>query len=317
MMRRITGLLITTFMVLCTLLSAPNAMAQRRATPVNTPATRTQPIIDERGDSLRALERRRAHSTHYHDENGNIIMVDTLTGVEWTDSTLLPKAPPMKYPLLQDITVGVDIWDPVMRAFGQKYGIGGVWAQVSLHNRYFPIVEVGLGSAKNKSDHANFTYHSPMAPYFRLGMDYNFLYNSNPDYRFFAGLRYGFSSFKFSLTDITMDDPYWNEDVNFNIPSVTTSAGWVEFGLGLRVRLFANISAGWYIKFHKIVHQTHPISGDAWYIPGFGTKGSALAGSFSITYTIPINKSLKTIAPPETSPEYFDEPQTSIISAPE
>lgn len=315
-MRRLTCIILAIVAIMTGLIAVPEAVGQRRATPVNTPATRTQPRNDERGDSVRALERRRARSTHYHDENGNIVFVDTLTGVEWTDSTLLPAAPPMKYPLIQDLSVGVDVWDPLMRAFGQKYGLAGAWVSLSMHNRYFPTFEAGLGTAKNTPGHANFTYRSPVAPYFRIGMDYNFLYNSNPDYRFFAGVRYGFSPFRFSINDVWLDNSYWGEDTRFDIPSASVFAGWFEFGVGLRVRLFGNLSAGWNIKYHGILHRSHPATGDAWYIPGYGSASSTLGGSFSIIYTIPINRSVRQITPSPESADYFDRPRTSAVSAP-
>ena len=266
------------------------SMGQRRVSPVNNAATRTQPKNDAHGDSVRALERKRARSTHYHDENGNIVFIDTVTGVEWRDSTLLPKAPPMKYPLLHALNVGVNIWDPVMRAFGQKYGGADAFVNVSLHNRYLPTFEFGMGKADNTPEGMNFTYKSPLAPYFKIGCDYNFLYNSNPDYQFYAGVRYGFSAFKFSVENVTLDNEYWGDDMTFNIPTASVSAGWFEIGLGLRVKIAGNISAGWGIKYHSVLHQTHPATGDAWYIPGYGTESSSLSCTFNVVYTLPWQK---------------------------
>lgn len=75
-----------------------------------------------------------------------------------------------------------------------------------------------------------------------------------------------------------------------SIPSASVSAGWWEVVLGLRVKLWKQISAGWQVKYHSILHRSHPATGDAWYIPGFGTAGSSLAGSFSIFYTFSLNK---------------------------
>ncbi len=267
------------------------AIGQRRVTPVNTPATRTQSQNDKEGDSLRALERRRARSTQYTDQaTGKVIMIDTLTGVEWIDSTLLPKAPPMKYQLLHAINVGVNIWDPAMRAFGQKYGGFDAYANISLHNRYLPTFEAGFGMANNRPSDQNFTNKSSLAPYFKIGCDYNFLYNSNPDYQLFAIVRYGFSNFKFSVEDCTIRNDYWGEEQKFSIPSTSVTAGWLEVGIGLKVKLFGPISAGWSIKYHSLLHQSHPATGDAWYIPGYGTQNSSLSGAFNITYTLPFRK---------------------------
>ena len=258
----------------------------RRVSAVNNAATRTQHNNDAQGDSARMIERRRQRSIHYHDENGNTILVDTVTGQEWVDSTMLPAPPKMRQPLLFAVEVGANIWDPVMRAFGQKYGGMDFSAAINLHNRYIPTFEAGFGMANKTPAAMNYTYKSPLAPYFKIGIDYNFIYNSDPDYRFVAGVRYGFSAFKYSLTNVTFDDSYWDEDVSIAFPSQSVTAGWLELALGLRVKIVGPISAGWMFRYHMLMHQSHPKTGDAWYVPGYGTSGSSITGSFSIYYTL-------------------------------
>lgn len=159
---------------------------RRRATPVNTAATTTQAVNETANDTSRINAKRRANSISYLDENGRTIFIDTITGDEWTDSTVINRVPKMEFPLFHALTIGVNVWDPIMRAFGQKFGIADAWLELSLHNRYKPIVEVGLGTADNTPSGMNFTYKSPMSVYFRLGANYNFLYNSNPSYSVFA-----------------------------------------------------------------------------------------------------------------------------------
>lgn len=267
---------------------------RRFVTPVNNAATRTQHVNDARGDSARMLERRRARSIHYHDDQGRTIMVDTLTGQEWVDSTLLPTPPKMLRPLFYAVEIGVNIWDPVMRIFGQKYGGIDFSATLNLHNRYLPTFEAGFGMAKKTPAAMNFTYRSPLAPYFKIGADYNFIYNSDPDYRFTAGVRYGFSAFKYHLENVTIDDPYWNEALNPSFPDASVTAGWFELVLGLRVKIAGPISAGWAFRYHSILHRSHPATGDAWYIPGYGTETSSLSGSFSIVYSLGLAKEPET-----------------------
>lgn len=262
----------------------------RRVTPVDNAATRTQHHNDAEGDTARMLERRRQRSIHYHDANGNTVMVDTITGEEWVDSTMLPKPPKMHQPLLFAAEVGVNVWDPVMRIFGQKYGIVDFSAAINLHNRYIPTVEVGIGAANSTPATMNFTYRTPPTPYFKIGADYNFIYNSDPDYRFVFGLRYGFSAFRYSLEDVTFNNGYWGEAGSIAFPSQSVTAGWLELGLGLRVRIVGPISAGWMFRYHTMLHQSRPATGNPWYIPGYGTEGSALSGSFSIVYNFALGK---------------------------
>lgn len=168
--------------------------AQRRVTPVtprepgSTPQITTN--LKQQVDSSRLVTTIDAH--------GNTVMVDTVTGLEFVDSTLLKAPPKMEYPLLHEVIAGVNVWDPIMRALGQKYGLGDVWAELSMHNRYFPFFAVGLGTINETPVDKNFTFKSPVAPYFKIGGSYNFFYNSNPDYRLQMGLRYGFTTYKWS-----------------------------------------------------------------------------------------------------------------------
>lgn len=263
-------------------------VAQRRITPVNTPATTTQSINENKlpTDSIDYSK-----LVKYRDDKGNVVLVDTVSGIEIPDTTAMPKVPPMIYPLLKDVTVGVNLWDPLMRAFGQSYGLVGFSAEVNLHNRYIPVIEAGLGNANDTPADNNYTYYSPMSPYFKIGINYNFLYNSNPDYQVFAGMRYGFSPFKWELRDVTASGGtgYWDTPATIDFPGQTATAGYLEILFGLRVRLFGNFSAGWSFRYHKVLHQTSVTNGKPLYIPGYGATNSAITGSLSIFYTIPLS----------------------------
>jgi len=268
----------------------PAPRPRRTVTPVDNSTTATQAINETRDDTSRINAAIRARSTHYHRDDGFTVYVDTLTGDEWVDSTRVTAMPKMKFPLLTGVNVGVDIWDPAMRLFGQKYGLVGFSADVGLHNRYFPAFEMGLGMARRTPSGQNYTYRSPLSVYFKVGMDYNFLFNSNPDYKWFVGARYGFAPFSWAVDGITLSDGYWGTAPAFDIPSQTATAGWAELCMGLRIRLWGNFHAGWMIRFHALLHESKSPHGEPWYIPGFGARGQALAGSFTISYTLPLNK---------------------------
>ena len=271
-------------------LTDATAQSRRRMTPVETPATVTQSINEARNDSTRMLEARIARSTHFHDDQGRTVYVDTVTGEQWIDSTAMLPVVKMQYPLLESASVGIDIWDPLMRAFGQDYGLAGAWAEVSLHNRYMPVFEAGLGQARHTPSGANYSYRTPMSTYFRIGLNYNFLYNSNPQYRVYAGVRYGFSPFSYTISDVTLDAPYWGENIRFDIPTQHSTVGWFELVFGLRVHLWGPVSAGWSLKYHTILHESAAPYGKPWYIPGYGTRSGALTGSFSISYSFSLEK---------------------------
>ena len=267
-----------------------SSKAQRRVTPIDTPATATQHINENKanGDSLD-----RSRLIEMTDSRGNKILVDTVTGKEFIDSAAIEKAKnlKMKYPLLHSATVSLDLFTPAMRAFGTKYGLGEVAAEINLYNRYIPVLEFGLGQAENTPVDNNYTYKSAISPFFRIGMNYNFFYGSNPDYMLMIGLRYGFSPFKFEVTDISQQGGYWNEPMTYNIPSQSVTAGYLQLLLALRVRIFDNFSMGWSIRYQSIMHESATPHGKAWYIPGFGARNRSLNATISLSYTIPLSNS--------------------------
>lgn len=270
---------------------ALGASAQRRITPVKpVEPTRTEPTVDE--SKRKPKSTRPASVVTQVDDTGREFLVDTITGSEYIDSLALaqPKAIGNFYPLFHAVTVGLDLWDPLMRAFGQDYGLAGVWAELSLHNRYNPIVEFGLGNAWSRPEEMNYTYSSPMAPYFKIGCNYNFLYNSNPDYQIYAGVRYGLTRFAFDVTDVSVRNDYWGESSTFSIPRQHSTVGYAEVLAGLKVKLAGRWSLGWCIKYHSILHMSRAPHGKPWYVPGYGTRGSVLGVSLSVMYTLPLNK---------------------------
>ena len=257
------------------------AMGQRRVTPIEPKPSGPEPKPTEM-DRTNVVERA--------DNQGNIILVDTLSGTEFVDTIAqLPKVVKMQYPLLHAVSVGVNIWDPVMRIFKQQYGGADVWAELSLHNRYKPVIEFGLSSANITPDEMNYTFHSSLAPYFKIGMNYNIFYNSNPDYQFNVGLRYGFTTYSYEVRDVTVDEGYWNEPSHFSLPNVHSTAGWLEIVAGVRVLAVKPISLGWTVKYRTKIHESKAPYGEQMYIPGWGKRKNALSLSFSIIYTLELN----------------------------
>lgn len=277
MTRRLT-IIIIAFVAVTTV------MAQRRVTPVVNQATKTQSVnlSETKNDTIRP-----ASVVEMVDASGRKFLMDTIAGTEWVDS--LPatrQIPRMEQPLLFAVAVSADIATPLMRAFGQHYGIAEFAAELNLHNRYMPVIEIGLGQSDYHPDNNNYHYHTGVTPFFRLGMNYGFLYNSNPDYMFVAGLRYGLSPFSFNVTDVTQNpDAYWGPGATFDIPSQHVTVGYLQFLLGLRVKIIGPVSLGWTVRYQTILHQSATPYGEPWYIPGYGSRGNALSFTFSITYT--------------------------------
>lgn len=283
--------IISIIICFCVFASIGDIHAQRRINPVETPATQTKAVnLNPKDTTSTPDPSKMPNLVHFHDEKGNVVYVDTITGKEFIDSTKIKEITDFSYPLWDDITIGLNIWDPVMRCIGQDYGLFDMWAEISLHNRFKPVLEFGLGQASHTPEDGNYTYKSNVSPYFKIGLNYNFLFNKTKEYQLYAGLRYGIAPFTFEVNNIDIDNPYWGENLTTSIPPQNITAGYGEIILGLKVQIHNHWSLGWSFKYHTMLHESKCSHGEPWYIPGFGTRGSSLTGAFNVMYTIPLSK---------------------------
>ena len=301
---------ISTLIILCLMTISINSHAQRRINPVETPSTQTKAVNHNPKDTTKTPDPKdMPNLIHFHDEKGNVVYVDTVTGKEIIDSTDIKKDSKMTYPLCDEVTIGLNVWDPVMRCLGEDYGLFDVWAELSIHNRFKPIIELGIGQASHKPDAGNYKYISAVAPYFKVGMNYNFLFKKTKEYQFYAGLRYGITPFSYEISAFNVDNSYWNEHYTSSVPRQKATVGYGEVVMGLKVQIHKQWSLGWAFKYHLLLHESKNSYGAPWYIPGFGTRNSVLAGAFNVMYTIPLGKKKsQQIAPTDNLPPSTTQP---------
>ena len=193
------------------------------------------------------------------------------------------------YPLLTDITVGINIGDPLAQLLGQKYGGIDVSATLNMWNRLQPVLEFGLGRVTETPDELNYTYRTPLSPYLKLGANYNFLYKSEPKYQLIAGARLGATTFKYDVTDISLTSGYWREQSTAELRGESSRALWCELLAGVRVEVWRHISLGWQLKWHTLLSCKDNENSRPWYIPGMGDRERHWSFAFNICYTIPLN----------------------------
>lgn len=254
------------------------AAGQKKITPVdNDPTKPRQPVL------------------HYYDKHGNPLDEPVLFLAD-LDTVAKAKPAPI-YPLWESVSVGVNFFDGIMKLAGQKYSSFDVWAMLSLHNWIQPVVELGIGMADNKPEEGNFRYKGKPSFYGKIGLNYNFLYKSNPDYQVHFGLRGSFTSFRYDITDITINSSYWDQSNHFSILDQKAHALYGEVLGGIKVKIWKNISMGWDARFRFKFKSTNGSNSSPWFIPGYGTS-SPLSATFSLIYTIPIGKGkVKTLLP--------------------
>ena len=194
-----------------------------------------------------------------------------------------------RYPRLTDLALGLNIAEPLFMAFGQSYASADVNATLNMWNRLQPTVELGLGWTKSTPDGMNFTYRGKPSPYFKVGANYNFLFKNSPDYQAYLGVRLGYSSFTYDVTDIHYPSSYWHEQLTGDITGEHSHALWGEAGAGLRVKLSGPISLGWMIRYHGIFNYGKSEHSRPWFIPGYGPRNGSLGFSLSVYYILPLH----------------------------
>jgi hypothetical protein len=224
-----------------------------------------------------------APALHYYDKHGNPLKEPVLV---WEEDTLATVKRGYDHPLYSGVLVGVNFCDAIMKLAGQSYGSYDVWAAVSLHNRFFPTLELGMGYADSTPKTGNYTYKGKPSFYAKLGIDYNFMFNSNPDYAVFMGVRGGFSSFSYDVKNVSVTPEYWGVTHTYDIFGEKASALYGEIVAGLRVKLFSRVSMGWSVRYHLKFKVNDADNSSPWFIPGFGGKNTPIAATLSLIYTL-------------------------------
>ena len=260
--------------ILVLLLTAVSAWCQepdrRHITPVQ-PATNTT-LPPARGTDEEVIKR--------------FLSGDTLAAEEEARRDSLRRAY-KRYPLLTDITVGLNFIDLPLMAFGQDYASVDVHATLNMWNRLQPVLEMGIGWGKNAPEDLNFSYRAKPSPYFKVGANYNFLFKSEPRYQAVLGLRLGYSTFGYEV-DVDYYNAYWRDDMSFSLTGQRSHALWGEAIAGLRVGIWKAWSLGWTLRYHAVFNYGKNENGKPWFIPGYGPRRGNLGFTFSVAYTLPL-----------------------------
>ncbi len=190
---------------------------------------------------------------------------------------------PDTIPLFRNVAVSFDavgIIQDVTGRYGQYEGA----VRVNLKDRYFPVVELGLGRG-NKTNHITGVHFKTSAPYGKVGCDFNILKNKHDIYRLYAGGRYAFTSFKYDIDEIPVTDPEWGEEVMYGGKDQKCSYHWVEALVGIDAKIWGPFRMGWSVRYHARVHKKYGDMGKPWYVPGYGrVDSSPVTATFNIGF---------------------------------
>lgn len=220
---------------------------------------------------------------HYYDKHGNRLKEPVYFLAE-TD-TVAKSSPRSPWPKFNGVTLGFNFFDAAMLIAGQSYAGFDVNASVSVLNWVFPTVECGLGFSDNHEDGSSMVYRTRLSPYVKLGIDYNFLYKSTPDYKAGLGIRFGWSRPHYEITGATISAPYWDQTASFDITDQSVSAWFGEALAFVKVKIWERLSLGWSVRYRFKMKIPDASASTPWFIPGYGGS-SPLTATFSLMFTV-------------------------------
>lgn len=232
---------------------------------------------------------------HYYDKHGEKLETPVLYLAELdTVSKQRPKSP---YPLYNGVTVGVNFADAIMSAIGQTHSSYDVSAMVSLHNWFFPVLEAGIGWGHHTENNNLFNIKAHPSMYAKVGINYNFLYKSNPDYMAYLGLRFGVAQCRWDKTDIRSTNEAGETVYSPDELGRKCSSVFGEILAGLKVKIVGPFSLGWNVRYRLGLHNSGGES--PWFVPGYGT--GPIGFTFNAYLTFGTKKAAEPIPLPETA----------------
>lgn len=190
------------------------------------------------------------------------------------------------------IGISADLYGGISTLFND-YISGEIAINANIGNRFFPIVEIGYGST-DTTDEITGIYYKSAAPYYRVGLNYNFFYNKKgklEDYRLYALARYGMTTAEYDVTTPPITDPAWGGTASLDLKGVKSSCSWFELGVGVEAKICKNFYMGWSVRYKTLINADKGKNSDIWYIPGYGeNKSGCFGATYSLIYNIPFGK---------------------------
>lgn len=198
----------------------------------------------------------------------------------------LPEGVKYRYPLLNGLSLSVNIFEPVMGVFLNDYVSCEVTGRLNLHHRFFPEFTFGMGKCDDVSDDL-VGYTTKLAPFYKIGIAYNLKYNDIvPDNYYFIFLRYGFAHSTADITNLTFTDGYWHKYGPFDINGQEFNSHWLEIGFGIQVKIWRRFSMGWDLYYKPLLNDGATRYASPYYIPGYGTTNGKFGFGYRIVYDI-------------------------------
>lgn len=196
------------------------------------------------------------------------------------DSTFIDR----RKEVYQGTYLNLDIFNPIATAWRDGRFEGSLSLDVDLWHRLFPAVEIGVMTADIKEE----TYkYETIGCFAKLGANYNFInFKSDRrfDHTFYAGFRYGYGYTKYSLTDVELENAYWDESGEYANLNQEAHFGWFEVQVGTRVQIYKNFFMGVALQIKTFGHFYDKSPWFPTYISGYGKYGEDV--NFGLNYSL-------------------------------
>ncbi len=184
------------------------------------------------------------------------------------------------------LQVMADVVGPIQLAVSD-YGQYEAALRINFKDRYFPVFEVGYGSANHEDDPVTHVMYKTAAPYGKVGFDYNIMKNKHDVYRVYVGARYAFTSFKYDVGSSVLNDPVWQDHAAIQINNASAHCHWAELVFAVDAKIWGPLHLGWSARYRRRLAHNDGDAGNVWYVPGFGKTGtSRLGATFNIIISL-------------------------------
>jgi hypothetical protein len=216
------------------------------------------------------------------------------------------------------LRLGIDLSRSTITFFEPEYSGFEIVGDYRITQSLYLAAELGTEKRDRQEDLYNFT---TSGNYLKVGIDYNTYGNWYGEQNLiYIGGRLAYSNFSQTLNNYQIFDSnrYWYPDGfatgfsevrEFN----GLSAIWLEFVLGIKAELFANIYLGGSVRLAAYVKNDEPENFSNLFIPGFNkVTDAAIFGigyNFSLSYFIPLYKKARVNKKKKTAPPPLEENQ--------
>ena len=193
------------------------------------------------------------------------------------------------------LRVGADLSKPLRTALEDGYTGFEILGDFRVSKRFYVAAELGTEEKDLFESNLNVTTNGS---YIKAGVDFNAYRNwIGLNNAIYAGLRYGFSTFKHDLISFGIfqtDQTFPTEIIEANQEFTGLTAHWLELQVGVKTEVLNNLYLTLNVQLKRLMSEDVPTNFDNLYIPGFNRTNDfseyGVGYGYSISYLIPIFK---------------------------